>query len=133
MCACFAQAPLVFKRNYNRKKKGRKEKEKFLSFHGKKTGFWRQMTILPTYLPRVQALPSKKNRHLGYVSLWETRSGGAGREGQENRKVKKIQNWKKRVRDSERSFKTVSGSGLTSPIPEKKPWGSLSMGCISMG
>ena len=31
----------------------------------------------------------------GYVSLWETRSGGAGREGQENRKVKKNQNWKK--------------------------------------
>ena len=32
-------------------RKGRKEKEKFLSFHGKKTGFWRQMTILlPTYL-----------------------------------------------------------------------------------
>ena len=62
-------------------------------------------TYLPTYLPRVQALPSKKNRHLGYVSLWETRSGGAEREGQENRKVKKIQNWKKRVRDSERSFK----------------------------
>jgi hypothetical protein len=41
-------------------RKGRKEKEKFLSFHGKKTGFWRQMTILlPTYLG-AQVLPSKK-------------------------------------------------------------------------
>jgi hypothetical protein len=48
---------------------------------------------------------------------------GAGREGQQNRKVKKIQNWKKRVRDSESSFKTVSGSGLTSPIPEKNRGG----------
>jgi hypothetical protein len=41
-----------------------RKKEKSLFFHGKKTGFWRQMTILlPTYLG-AQALPSKKNRHV---------------------------------------------------------------------
>jgi hypothetical protein len=41
-----------------------RKKEKSLFFHGKKTGFWRQMTILlPTYLG-AQALPSKKNSHL---------------------------------------------------------------------
>jgi hypothetical protein len=53
-------------------RKGRKEKEKFLSFHGKKTGFWRQMTILPTHLPRVQGSPSKKNRHVPYLPFLVT-------------------------------------------------------------